>query len=209
MTAQLLLTTNPDRPDLLLLSSDQSDAQAVKEIASERSETMLLVVINDPRTLKTLGTQMASTNGTITCQRQTSAPEIPLNDTALILDPATIKALRLGILSPITPEVELTPKELNGAVDGPFMSALVKSWREAFRSVPNKHSIERLQFDMHCQGDRHEPRHIVRLLQEVSTVMSMKAKRNMDREVIFETMGCVDEEKRKWLQASLPGGNVS
>lgn len=115
----------------------------------------------------------------------------------------SIQILRIGILAPISPG-DLTPTELNGGVDGPAMSSLIQEWRQAFRSIPDVHSIERVQFDMRCR-EKHEPRHIVRLLQEISTVMYMKARRNLGRELGFEVLGC-DERKTQWLEASLPGG---
>jgi len=122
----------------------------------------------------------------------------------LSLDPSTITILRLGILAPITPEVELTLSELAGMIDGPFMAPLVQSWREAFRSIPDKHNIELVQFDMHCDGDRHRPSQIVRLLQQVSSVLWLKAKKILGREIELEVVGCANVAQTQWLQASLP-----
>lgn len=215
MKTNILLTTTESQPDALYATVIDGDKTIAAHEQPHSQDTTSeaagcakaeMVTINDPQTLTTLGKQMASSDR-ITCKPASIDSSTPANEQAeYTLDPTSIKELRLGILATVTSEVELTPTELNGGIDGPFMSALIKSWREAFRSIPPTHSIEKVQFDMHCPGDRHEPRHIIRLLQEVSTVMSMKAKRNLGREVAFEAVGCVDEEKRKWLQASLPKG---
>ncbi|PPJ55282.1 hypothetical protein CBER1_04270 [Cercospora berteroae] len=166
-------------------------------VAQEEPHPPVLITINDPAALKILGEKMShdGVDGSIT-------PSTDQDES--ILRFASIAILKVGILAPITVEDELTPEELNGGIDGPVLSSLIKSWREAFRSLPEKHAIQRVRFNMRCQQN-HEPRHIVRLLQEVSTGMYMKAKRATSRQLVFEATGCEDEAKERWREASLPG----
>lgn len=216
MPHSLALTTTPERPGSLLLSSDGLDDQhAISSTEVGDSDELQqhqdmpsnvsrrVVVIDDPRTLLSLGKEMASAENSVTVT-DTRKP-LDSGKNQFILETASIEILRIGILAPISPG-ELTPKELNGGVDGPTMSSLIQEWREAFRSIPDLHSIERVEFDMRCR-EPHEPRHIVRFLQEVSTVMYMKVRKNMGRELIFEVTGC-ERRKKTWLEASLPGEKV-
>ncbi|TIA84834.1 hypothetical protein D6C76_01448 [Aureobasidium pullulans] len=119
-----------------------------------------------------------------------------------ISDLVSVQILRIEIFGPVS-SGQLTPTELNGGVDGPTISPLIQAWREAFRSLPDLHQIRHVQFDMSCR-DKHEPRQIIRFLQEISTVIYIKAKRNLGRELVFEVIGC-EQEKKTWLEASLPG----
>ncbi|KAI5267424.1 hypothetical protein E4T47_08048 [Aureobasidium subglaciale] len=89
----------------------------------------------------------------------------------------SVQTLRVEILGSVMPG-DLDATESNGGVDGPTMHPIIQSWREAFRSLPDHHPIEHMQFDLSCKAP-YEPRHIVRFLQEVSTVIYMKAKRNV------------------------------
>ncbi|KAK2616698.1 hypothetical protein QQS21_000310 [Conoideocrella luteorostrata] len=109
--------------------------------------------------------------------------------------------IRVSILRPLDGK-QLTETELNGGIDGqhcPSLEPLVEEWRTAFRQIPHGHSISHLEFDM-SSSHKMEQRHIVRLLQAVSTVLNMKAER---REVIFSVTGC-PEAGRKYLEDSLP-----
>lgn len=83
-----------------------------------------------------------------------------------------MRKLRLDILHTIS-AAQLTPLEKNGAIDGPNISPLVENWRSACRRIPNSHRIEEIIFDMSC-GQQVEIRHIVRLLQQISTTIMIK-----------------------------------
>ncbi|CAK1360475.1 hypothetical protein CB0940_06523 [Cercospora beticola] len=203
------LKTHPERPQELLLTLDTTgagreatdpvtDPQTIAEsrVAEEYRHSPVSITINDPTALKMLGEKMSHDGGDGSIALSTDREE-------RVLRLASIAILEVGILAPITLEDELTPEELNGGTDGPVLSSLIKSWREAFRSLPEKHAIQRVRFNMRCQQN-HEPRHIVRLLQEVSTGMYMKAKRAMGRQLVFEATGCEDDAKKRWLEASLP-----
>jgi hypothetical protein len=211
-----VLTTDSERPGSLLISSDaldgprvtilvggasKSNADSVQQgKATSSTSPHYRITINDPGTLLALGKEMTSIGQTCTATKTPKAL-IPEGH-QFTLDVSSIMILRIGILAPVLPGM-LTPQEQNGGVDGPTMSSLVQKWREAFRSIPDLHYIERVQFDMRCR-EPHEPRHIVRFLQEISTVLYMKARRNLGREMVFEIVGC-GEAKRRWLEASLPG----
>ena len=160
-------------------------------------------IVNDPTTLLCLTKEIASSKYSRTATITRSAPSTPnaVSDCSQTAN-ATIQMLRVKLFACITPG-ELTPTELNGGVDGPTMAPLIQLWREAFRSIPDLHSIKRVQFDLSCR-ERLELRHIVRFLQEISTVMHLKAKRDMGRELEFEVVGC-DESVKTWLETSLPG----
>lgn len=195
--------------------SDAGESEITLSVASEDSQTdlqtdkadlsalttghtrHLLFCVNTPEGLGILGQSMTFHNRTISVGFETGegSTELPL---------ASIAALRVGILAPLSPEVEMTPEELNGGIEDAVMSNLVQSWREAFRTIPDTHALQRVEFDMRCP-QRVEPRHIVRLLQEVSTVLYIKAKRQ-NREMDFEAVGCEEYRgKKKWLEGSLPG----
>lgn len=208
--SKLILKTHPERPQELLLALDTNgvgeeiynsvtDPQTVAGscVAQGCRHSPGLIIINDPAALKMLGEKMSQDGGDGSITLSTDQDESFLRF-------ASIAILEVGILAPITLDDELTPEELNGGIDGPVLSSLIKSWREAFRSLPEKHAIQRVRFNMRCQ-QYHEPRHIVRLLQEVSTGMYMKAKRAMGRQLVFEATGCEDDAKKRWLEASLPG----
>jgi hypothetical protein len=121
-----------------------------------------------------------------------------------MLEVAMITTLRIGVLAPISPEDKLTPTEQNDGIGGPIKSSLIKSWREAFRTMPERHLIDHVQFNMSCQ-QKLEPRQLIRLLQEVSTLLYVKAMKNTGKELSFEVMGCEDVKKKAWLEASFPG----
>jgi hypothetical protein len=205
MSAEKVLLLSPGRSD------DQHPAIPIKLEGpndSNRNEDMpdsdlLWLVINEPRVLLSLGTQMASTEN---CLIATDTRRMPKSgDDDFPIENAAIQMLRIKLLDCISPG-ELTPAELNGGVDGPTMSSLIQAWREAFRSIPDLHSIKRVQFDLSCR-ERLELRHIVRFLQEISTVMHIKAMRHMGRDLVFEVTGC-DERRREWLETSLPGAKA-
>lgn len=109
--------------------------------------------------------------------------------------------LRVSILRPLDAK-KLTETEKNGGIDGPdsrSLGPLVEEWRDAFRLIPHGHRISHLEFDMSSSHDM-EQRHIVRLIQQVSTVLNMKA---APREVHFSVTGC-SETGRKHLETGLP-----
>lgn len=155
------------------------------------------LVIDEPRTLLFLRDGLASTDEALDAPNPAS---VDPNHSISTL--ASIQMLRIEIFGPVS-SGQLTPTELNGGVDGPTISSLIQAWREAFRSLPDLHQIRHVQFDMSCR-DKHEPRQIIRFLQEISTVIYIKAKRNLGRELVFEVIGC-EQEKKTWLEASLPG----
>ncbi|GIZ46015.1 hypothetical protein CKM354_000915800 [Cercospora kikuchii] len=208
--SNFILKTHPKRPQELLLALDTygagkevsnsvTDPQPIagSRVAQDCWQLPGLIIIDDPTALKMLGEKMShdGVDGSIT---------LSTDQDESILRFASMAILEVGILAPITLEDELTLEELNGGIDGPVLSSLTKSWREAFRSLPEKHAIQCVRFNMRCQ-QTHEPRYIVRLLQEVSTGMYMKAKRAMGRKLVFEATGCKNDAKKRWLEASLPG----
>lgn len=173
---------------------DFADAQQHHNMSND---TLSWLIINEPRTLLSLRNRLAST------EEANNAPNPPsVDQNHSISDLVSVQMLRIEIFGPVS-SGQLTPTELNGGVDGPTISPLIQAWREAFRSLPDLHQIRHVQFDMSCR-DKHEPRHIIRFLQEISTAMYIKAKRNLGREMVFEVIGC-EQEKKTWLEASLPG----
>lgn len=177
-------------------SADLRTGRADLDALTTGDAKHLRFCVNDPQALCVLGQSMTSHKEIISVESETGeeSTELPL---------ASIAALRVGILAPLSSQVELTPEELNGSIEGPVMSNLVQSWREAFRTIPDTHVLQRVEFDMRCP-QRVEPRHIVRLLQEVSTVLYIKAKRQ-SREMQFRTVGCEEYKgKKEWLEGSFP-----
>lgn len=200
-STDLRLSATPRQPELSLSpsmdsvkSQDFADAQQHHNMSND---TLSWPIFNKPRTLLSLSNRLAST------EEANDAPNpSSVDQNHSISDLVSVQMLRIIIFGPVS-SGQLTPTELNGGVDGPTMSPLIQAWREAFRSLPDLHRIKHVQFDMSCR-DKHEPRHIIRFLQEISTVMYIKAKRNLGREVVFEVIGC-EQEKKTWLEASLPG----
>jgi hypothetical protein len=80
------------------------------------------------------------------------------------------------------------------------MSSLLHVWREAFCALPELHSIQRVQFDLSC-WEPLELRHIVRFLQEISTVMYMKARRNRGVNWHLRSLGAIQGRRNGWKQA--------
>lgn len=166
---------------------------------------MHCLIINEPLALLSLGKQTASSKIDLTASATDARNSVDPEEDGSPMEDAAIQMLRIKLLDSISPG-DLAPTELNGGVDGPTMSVLLQAWREAFRSLPELHSIQRVQFDLSCREPL-ELRHIVRFLQEISTVMYMKSRRNMWREMSFGVTGC-DTGKKEWLEASLPGAKV-
>ena len=186
MSTDLELHTNLHRPGALIPSSNNLNIQA----PSYR------IIIKDPQTLATLATHLSSSPQstiTLTTEKGSEHP-LPI---------PCIKALKIAILAPIRAETALTPTELNGGTNGPVTSSLTQAWRDAFRRIPAQHCIERVEFDMSCER-RLKVRHIGKLLQEVSTVLYLKTKMRMGREVWFEAMGCESRAKKMWLEGCFP-----
>jgi hypothetical protein len=113
-----------------------------------------------------------------------------------------MRKLRLDILHTVS-TAQLTPLEENGGIDGPNLSVLVEGWRTACRSIPRDHHIEEMVFDMSC-GQPLEIRHIIKLLQQISTTTCLKASGTFHCYV----QGC-DSEKKAWLEASLVSTSTS
>lgn len=109
------------------------------------------------------------------------------------------------VMSPLYKKA-LTETELNGGIDGPDcpnLKDLVDEWRNAFRLISHGHTLRHLQFDMRTP-QKMELRHIVRLLQTLSTTVEIKA---APRHVIFSIRGC-SEEEQKYLERGLPSHNT-
>lgn len=205
---ELAVDQDHSNSDVLLIQNLEEYEFAILQagLLDSSCTPQLTILIDDPQALFVLGTQMSQDSETAAITVKTNEPlSSNTEDNTFSLNPTTIKILQIAILAPITPSTSLTLSELNGAIDGPFTSNLVTSWRRAFRALPKRHSIELVKFDMSCQR-KLEVRHIVRLLQEVGTGIYVKAKRTMGREVRFEVVGCGDEGKMVWLEGSLPGG---
>lgn len=114
--------------------------------------------------------------------------------------------IRVCIMAPLNGKT-LTETELNGGIDGPDcpnLEHLVEEWRTSFRQIPQGHSITHLQFDM-STPQAMELRHIVRLLQALSTVVNIKA---ATPQMNFSISGCSDT-KRKYLEGSLPSRDTN
>lgn len=125
-----------------------------------------------------------------------------LKDSTLVLP----THIRVCIMAPLTGKT-LTETELNGGIDAPEcpnLEPLVEEWRTAFRQIPQGHPMTHLQFDMSTPQEM-ELRHIVRLLQTLSTVVSLKA---APRQMNFSVCGC-SEARRKYLEGSLPNRDTS
>lgn len=178
----------------LIKSRDFADTQRRHDLSHN---ILPWLVIDEPRTLLFLRDGLESTDEALDAPNLASVDQ---NHSISTL--ASIQMLRIEIFGPVS-SGQLTPTELNGGVDGPTISSLIQAWREAFRSLPDLHQIRHVQFDMSCRV-KHEPRHITRFLQEISTVIYIKAKRNLGRGLVFEVIGC-EQEKKTRFEASLPG----
>ncbi|CVK99164.1 uncharacterized protein FPRN_03745 [Fusarium proliferatum] len=135
----------------------------------------------------------------------------------------SVRKLRFGLLRSITQATALTETDLNGGLDGPFMTQLISSWREAVRALNRsvaairstdtdspglQHGCghlwapELVQFDVWNVRDI-PPRHIVRVIQEWSTTMHIHAKRGAEAIIEFHVVGC-NEESQEWLNNAMP-----
>lgn len=156
-------------------------------------------VIKSPEALRLLGTLATSDEMIRFAHSETNPGNITIPF-------SQIRRLHVCIMAPIPAEPPLDAEEMNGGIRGDTISALVKGWQEAFRMIPAVHQIEEMVFDMRCE-QRPELRHIMKLLQQVSTVLWLKAQKNRESRRIglrCRVVGCGDE-KRKWLEAALPG----
>ncbi|KAI4948286.1 hypothetical protein J4E91_006281 [Alternaria rosae] len=192
MRISITLDTDIEHPKTLTLTSECPNLD--QEIAAGKSP-YVLISINNPETLSSLGKTLATPDPNIPMLKPPSSRNCA--DDRFLVPRTAIKELRIGIFAPISSDDELTLEEKNGHIAGPVTSSLIEAWRTAFRCIPERHCVERVQFDMRCE----QPlmiRHVVRLLQEV-------AKRTMGRELVFGVVGCQDVEKDRWLEASLPG----
>jgi hypothetical protein len=160
----------------------------------------LIFTINNPEALQRLG-KLAKTDEAM--RFSNSQPESE-GDTRIPF--SHFRRLHVGILASITAEISLDAKEMNGGVDGEIMAPLLKAWQDGFRTIPPDHQIEQVCFDMRCE-QQPELRHIRRLLQQASTVLWLKAQKNRESrrmELMCTVVGC-NEEKKRWLEAALPG----
>lgn len=112
----------------------------------------------------------------------------------------TVESLTVHIMSPLN-HCELTELEKNGHEKGPNLTPLVQAWREAFRQIPKNHQLHQIIFDMSCEQEI-QIRELSRLVQLISTVVSMKAKNG--HVVSCVTVG-LDDERKKWLEGSIVG----
>ncbi|PLB48709.1 hypothetical protein P170DRAFT_475056 [Aspergillus steynii IBT 23096] len=108
-----------------------------------------------------------------------------------------MRRLRLVILNSIA-DAALTHTEEEGGVDGPHISPLIDKWWVACRAIPRGHAIEHVIFDLSFPRQIAK-REIVRLLQGMSTTMSMKSSGK------FECYTEGDLERKAWLEKSLVG----
>jgi hypothetical protein len=198
MPLSVTLEADSKFPDTLRLSSGCPDIE--QELVS--ASPHILITINDPQTLSCLGAKLATADSELVISKPQSSRESA--DGIFSIPMKLITTLRIGILAPISPNEELTPAEENGDIHGPVMSSLVQNWRDAFSRFPERHPIERVQFDMQCALPP-QKRHIAHLLQQVGTVMYVKVKRTTGRELVFNVVGCQDAKKERWLEGCLPG----
>jgi len=195
MPVSLELRTYTEHPDTLTASSECPD---IYEETMPGNKPYLLVTINDPETLSVLGNKLATSDADIRIlQPQSSRKSV---DDCFSLPVTAIRALHIGI----SPLVSTDDVLNDGDIFGPLMTPFIQSWRDAFRCIPERHSIERVGFNVRCE----EPgvvRKTGHLLQEVSTGMYVKAKRTMGREMVFRVVGFQDVRHKRWLEGALPG----
>jgi len=195
MAVSLELRTDTEHPDTLTASSECPD---IYEETMPGNTPYLLVTINDPETLSVLGSKLATSDADIRILKPQSSRKYA--DDCFSLPVTAIRALQIGISPLVSSDYVL----YNGDIFGPSMTPFIQSWRDAFRSLPERHSIDRVVFNVRCE-DPGTVRKSGHLLQEVSTGMYVKAKRTMGRELVFRVVGWKDVKHKRWLEGALPG----
>jgi hypothetical protein len=179
MASEILVTMN-SLGTLLYTRIDPVNLATTTEISFDEIQELLSTstfVVQDPNVLEKVF-------------KENSLSDAGLNN--------KMRRLRLDILQEIS-TAQLTPTEENGAIDGPNLAPLVESWRRACQCIPKGHHTEEIIFDMTC-GQQLELRHIVRLLQLISTTVKIKAGGPFRCQV----QGC-EADKKAWLEGSLVG----
>ncbi|KAI4923561.1 hypothetical protein J4E85_008600 [Alternaria conjuncta] len=122
----------------------------------------ILVTINDPETLSVLGSKLATGDANVPILQPPSSRKSA--DDCFSLPVTAIRALHIGI-SPIV-SCDVVPND-GYIYDPPLMTPFIQSWREAYRNIPERHSIERVVYNV-----RYEDQAVIRktghLLQEVN-----------------------------------------
>ena len=195
MPVSIELSTDTEHPDTLTASSECPD---IYEETMPGNTPYILVTINDPETLSVLGSKLATGDANIPILQPPSSRKSA--DDCFSLPVTAIRALHIGI-SPIVSS-DVVPND--GYIYDPLMTPFIQSWRDAYRNIPERHSIERVVFNV-----RYEDQAVIRktghLLQEVSTGMYVKAKRTMGRELVFRVVGWKNVKHKRWLEGALPG----
>ncbi|KAI4909789.1 uncharacterized protein J4E92_010560 [Alternaria infectoria] len=195
MPVSLELRTDTEHPDTLTASSECPD---IYEETMPSNAPYLLVTINDPETLSVLGNRLATSDADIHILQPQSSRKSA--DDCFSVPVTAVKVLHIGI----SPLVSTDDVLNDGDTYGPLMTPFIQSWRDAFRCIPEQHSIERVVFNVRCE-DVGTVRKSGHLLQEVSTGMYVKAKRTMGREMVFRVVGWKDVNQKRWLEGALPG----
>ncbi|KAI4636865.1 hypothetical protein J4E93_010881 [Alternaria ventricosa] len=202
MPVSFELKTDSEQPDTLTISSECPDLDP--EIAAGNSPHFL-ITINDPQTLSILGTKLATGDTNIPILQPQSSRKS--TDDHFLLPSTAIKALRIWISPYVYSNDVLELVKLNHVThEIPYllMESIVESWREAFRCIPERHSIERVEFDVRYE-EVHMVTFVARMLQAVATAMYMKARRTMGRDLVFTVTGCENAKRRRLLECGLPG----
>ena len=202
MPVSLELKTDTEHPDTLTASSECPDLDP--EIAAGNSPHFL-ITINDPQTLSILGTKLATGDTNISILQP--QPSRKSADDHFLLPSTAIKALRIWISPYIYSNdvLELVKHDYeNDEIPYLLMESIVESWREAFHCIPERHSIERVEFDVRYE-EVHNVQKVAQLLQAVATAMYMKARRTMGRDLVFTVTGCENAKRRRLLECGLPG----
>jgi len=199
MPVSLELGTDTAHPDTLTSSSKHPDLD--RGIAAGNSPHVL-ITINDPQTLSILGTKLATGDANVPIlQPQLSRKSA---DDHFLLPSTAIKALCIRISSYVYSDNVLELFEFNHKTPYLLMESIVESWREAFRCIPEQHSIEHVEFDVRYE-EVHMVQYVAKLLQAVATAMYMKARRTMGRDLVFTVTGCENAKRRRLLECGLPG----
>jgi len=199
MPVSLELITDTEHPDTLTISSECPDLDP--EIAAGNSPHFL-ITINDPQTLSIFGTKLATGDTNIPILQP--QPSRKSADDHFLLRSTAIKALRIWISPYIYSDNVLELVKFNHDIPYLLMESIVESWREAFRCIPEQHSIEHVEFDVRYE-EVHMVQYVARILQAVATAMYMKARRTMGRDLVFTVVGCEDVKRRRLLEYGLPG----
>jgi len=195
MPVSIELSTDTEHPDTLTASSECPD---IYEETMPGNTPYILVTINDPETLSVLGKKLATSDADIRILKPQSSRKSA--DDCFSVPVTAIRALQIGVSPLVSSDYVL----YNGDIFEPSMNPFIQSWRDAYRSLPERHFIERVVFNVCCE-DPGVGRKAAHLLQEVSTGMYVKAKRTMGREMVFRVVGYKDVRQKRWLEGALPG----